>query len=48
MVGETAGTWLHSLKQADPNATGWQHLVQTYEPFVRRILSAKGPAGSRD
>ena len=42
MVGETAATWLHSLRQAGPEASGWGHFIQTYEPFIRAMLSGKG------
>jgi RNA polymerase sigma-70 factor (ECF subfamily) len=45
MIEETSNTWLNSLKQGDPQATGWHHLVESYGPFIRRILVRKGLRG---
>jgi RNA polymerase sigma-70 factor (ECF subfamily) len=42
MHDETSNTWLHSIKGAEPGASGWCHLVDSYGPFVRNILTRKG------
>ena len=47
---ETSNTWLQSLKDAGPQASGWRFLVNSYGPFVRKILAREGlqPAAADD
>ena len=42
MHDETSNTWLQSIQEDDPPASGWTYLVDSYDPFVRRILTRKG------
>lgn len=50
MHEETSNTWLQSLKTGDPHASGWHYLLESYGPFVRKILIRKGlqPASADD
>ena len=38
MQEETSNTWLQSIQGGDPQATGWNLLLASYGPFVRKIL----------
>ena len=42
MYDETSVSWLHSLKKAGPTESAWTHFVQTYEPFIKRVLKGQG------
>ena len=38
MQEETSNTWLQSIQGGDPQATGWNLLLASYGPFVRKVL----------
>lgn len=42
MHDRTSNTWLQSLKEGDAGGTGWRYLLDSYGPFVHRILTRKG------
>ena len=42
MNRETSNTWVQDLKQSDPQSHRWSQFLESYGPFVTRILITKG------